>query len=80
MVNENELKDVEVEAAVGGANLLNYDTGKYIQYVVKKGDCLSVIGANHGVDWRLLYQLNKNVIGPNYNLINPGMVLRVPVR
>lgn len=51
------------------------DTGTY---TVKAGDYLSKIAKEHGIsDWHTLYNLNKDVIGPNPNLIQVGMVLKL---
>ena len=43
-------------------------------YTVRSGDCLSVIGARHGVDWRDIAR--KNGIGSPYT-IYPGQVIRL---
>src|SRR5690606_23005678 len=50
-----------------------------VKYVVKKGDNLSKIATNLGIDggWKALYEKNKSVIGDNPNVIEPGMVLVV---
>lgn len=45
---------------------------------VKRGDTLSTIAKRHNVDWRKLYEANKETIGANPNLIRPGMELRLP--
>jgi LysM repeat protein len=48
-------------------------------YTVRPGDTLSGIAARFGIaDWRTLYQANKDVIGPDPNLIRPGQVLTIP--
>lgn len=48
-------------------------------YRVKPGDTLSGIAARLGLaDWRPLYEANREVIGPDPNLIRPGQVLVVP--
>ncbi len=49
-------------------------------YTVVKGDSLASIAhrAGLGGDWRSIYELNKEMIGPNPNLIHPGMVLKLP--
>ncbi|MGW7100145.1 LysM peptidoglycan-binding domain-containing protein [Streptomyces sp. NPDC054838] len=50
-------------------------------YIVKAGDSLSAIArrelGNEG-RWRELYAMNKSVVGPNPDLIRPGMVLMLP--
>lgn len=50
-----------------------------VKYVVKKGDNLTKIATNLGVEggWKALYEKNKSVIGDNPNVIEPGMVLVV---
>ncbi|NLG61099.1 MAG: LysM peptidoglycan-binding domain-containing protein, partial [Candidatus Cloacimonetes bacterium] len=45
---------------------------------VASGDTLSALGEKHGIPWRELYQLNKDVIGGDPNLIKPGQVLKLP--
>lgn len=45
-------------------------------YTVASGDSLSGIGAKLGIDWHMLYNNNKAVIGPNPNFIKPGQQLR----
>ncbi len=47
-------------------------------YRVRPGDTLSGIAARLGVPWRLLYQNNRSVIGPDPNLLHPGQVLLAP--
>lgn len=48
-------------------------------YVVKQGDYLVRIAAQQGVDsWHTLYDLNRQVIGGNPNLILPGQDLVLP--
>jgi murein DD-endopeptidase MepM/ murein hydrolase activator NlpD len=50
-----------------------------VKYVVKKGDHLTKIASKLGIEggWKALYEKNKDVIGDNPNLIEPGMVLVV---
>ena len=50
-------------------------TPTYETYTVKKGDTLSEIAEKYGVNWKTLYNKNKNVIGDNPNLIKPGQIL-----
>ncbi|MNR82463.1 Murein DD-endopeptidase MepM [compost metagenome] len=48
---------------------------------VQKGDSLSAIAQRtlgDGNRWREIYDLNKDVIGGNPNLIHPGMTLKLP--
>jgi nucleoid-associated protein YgaU len=50
-------------------------------YTVRPGDSLSAIArrelGNEG-RWRELYAMNRAVIGPNPDMIRPGMVLTLP--
>jgi murein DD-endopeptidase MepM/ murein hydrolase activator NlpD len=50
-----------------------------VKYVVKKGDYLTKIASDLGIEggWKVIYDKNKDVIGDNPNLIKPGMVLVV---
>lgn len=53
-------------------------------YVVKLGDTLSGIALHfygNGTEpfWRKIYDANKNVIGPDPNLIKPNEKLTIPV-
>jgi hypothetical protein len=49
-------------------------------YTVRPGDTLSAIAAGLGIaDWRTLYEVNKGIIGPDPDLIQPGQVLTIPV-
>jgi resuscitation-promoting factor RpfA len=52
-------------------------------YVVVPGDSLYLIAKNHGLgsgddNWKQLYELNKDVIGGNPDLIMPGQKLELP--
>lgn len=49
-------------------------------YVVKPGDYLAKIAADLKVDggWQRLYEINREVIGPNPNLIVAGQKVRLP--
>jgi len=48
-------------------------------YTVVKGDTLWKIAGRFGFShWRPIYESNRDVIGPNPDLIRPGMVLRIP--
>ena len=46
-------------------------------YVVKKGDTLIKIAKKYGINWKVLYDKNKDIIGKNPNYIKPGMVLTI---
>jgi len=47
-------------------------------YVVKKGDTLGKIGTALGIPWRDIYNLNKDLIGSDPNLIQIGMEFKLP--
>ena len=50
-------------------------------YTVQPGDTLSVIAGKFYGDgnlWNLIYEANRNAIGPNPNQIQVGMVLVIP--
>lgn len=50
-------------------------------YVVAKGDCLWNIAKKFygdGTKYTIIYDVNKNVVGGNPNLIYPGQVLIIP--
>ena len=50
-------------------------------YTVDSGDNLSAIAKQELGDanrWREIYELNKDVIGDNPDLIQPGMELKLP--
>jgi len=51
------------------------------KYTVQKGDWLSKIALRAYGDmfaWEKIYEANKETIGPNPHLIEPGMVLTIP--
>lgn len=47
------------------------------EYEVKPGDSLSKIGAQYGVDWKAIYEANKDKI-KNPDLIQTGWKLKIP--
>jgi len=50
-------------------------------YTVESGDNLSAIAKQELGDanrWREIYELNKDLIGDNPDLIQPGMELKLP--
>ncbi len=51
-------------------------TGK--TYTVVKGDCLYLIGKRYGMNWKKIYNANRNVVGANPNIIYPGQKLIIP--
>ncbi len=64
------------------ANLEKVPTeNKAKTYTVDSGDNLSAIAKQELGDanrWREIYELNKEVIGKNPDLIQPGMELKLP--
>ena len=52
--------------------------GGYEEYTVVSGDSLSKIGKQWGKNWKEIWDLNREVIGDNYNLIHPGQKLKIP--
>jgi LysM repeat protein len=55
----------------------------FVTYVVTPEDAnggLSKIATRFCTTWVEIYNINRNVIGPNPNVIEPGMVLTVPNR
>jgi len=60
--------------------LTEFPVGNTITYVVVKGDSLSLIAKRTYGDinrWHEIYEMNKDVIGKNPNLIFPGQVLTI---
>lgn len=49
-----------------------------ITYIVQKGDTLSSIAEKYNTTWQDIYELNKDVIGDNPNLIYPGQIFVIP--
>ncbi len=47
------------------------------EYTVKSGDSLSKIGSHFGVNWKSIYEANKDII-KNPDLIQPGWKLKIP--
>ena len=47
-------------------------------YEVKLGESLSKIGSQFGLDWREIFDVNKEIIGPNPDIIQPGQLLTIP--
>lgn len=46
-------------------------------YIVKKGDTLIKISNYFNIEWHKLYELNKDVIGNNPNMIKIGQILKI---
>ena len=50
----------------------------YVSYTVQPGDTLGKIALEYCTTWKEIYDLNRDTIGKNPNVIRPGMVLTVP--
>lgn len=50
----------------------------YVSYTVQSGDTLGKIAQEYCTSWKAIYDLNRDTIGKNPNVIVPGMVLTVP--
>ena len=50
----------------------------YVTYTVQPGDTLGKIALVYCTTWKEIYDLNRDTIGKNPNVILPGMVLTVP--
>lgn len=58
-------------------NHLNENIIDITYYTVKPGDNLSSIAEQYNMSWQELYNINKNIIGDNPNLINVGLKLKI---
>jgi nucleoid-associated protein YgaU len=56
---------------------LNTAPGAEQEYEVVSGDSLSKIGQRYGVDWKEIYEANRDKI-KDPNLIQPGWKLKIP--
>lgn len=69
-------------AAIGaGAQAQSISCGG--SYTIERGDSLQKVtrmAYGEGLSWSYLYNINKDVVGPNPSLIEIGMVLQVPCR
>jgi nucleoid-associated protein YgaU len=61
--------------AVGSS--ANEAKGSFQEYTVVKGDSLSKIGEKHGVEWKKIYEANRDQI-KDPDLIQPGWKLKIP--
>jgi LysM repeat protein len=50
----------------------------YVNYLVQPGDTLGKIALEYCTTWNEIYDLNRDTIGKNPNVITAGMVLHVP--
>ena len=56
---------------------LRVDENASREYVVKPGDNLSKIGKQYGVEWKDIYEANRDQI-KDPDLIQPGWKLKIP--
>ena len=74
--DEPDFSDVQ-----GGSSSISTDTEVDRTYTVRPGDSLSKIAKallGDAKKWRVLYEVNKDVVGSNPDLIKPGQVLKIP--
>ena len=74
--DEPDFSDVQ-----GGSSSISTDEKVDRTYTVRPGDSLSKIAKSLMGDakkWRVLYEANKDVVGSNPDLIQPGQVLKIP--
>jgi nucleoid-associated protein YgaU len=74
--DEPDFSDVQ-----GGSSSISTDEQVVRTYTVRPGDSLSKIAKTLMGDakkWRVLYEANKDVVGGNPDLIQPGQVLKIP--
>lgn len=50
----------------------------YLTHIVQQSDTLGKLALEYCTDWREIYNLNRDTIGKDPNVIRPGMVLTVP--
>ncbi len=58
-------------------NHLESITDDYMYYTIQSGDNLSKIASTYKTTWQEIYNLNKEIIGDNPNLIYEGMQLKI---
>ena len=52
----------------------------YVTVVAQRGDTLSKLARAYCTTWQEIYNINRQAIGPNPNILEPGTVLTVPNR
>lgn len=57
--------------------LMTEKSSNYEYYTIKSGDNLSKIAKKYNTTWKSIYEMNKDVIGKNPNLIKIGKVLKI---
>lgn len=74
-VEESEPEDTQADAEEEQQELR--------EYTLRRGDSLSSVAARklgNGARWTEIYELNRDVIGPNPDGIRDGMVIKLPPR
>ena len=74
--DEPDFSDVQ-----GGSSSISTDEQVDRTYTVRPGDSLSKIAKalmGDAKKWRTLYEANKEVVGSNPDLIQPGQILKIP--
>jgi nucleoid-associated protein YgaU len=61
-----------------GDLVMNISAPPASEYEVVAGDNLSKIGKKYGKTWQEIYEANKELIGKNPDLIQPGWKLKIP--
>ncbi len=59
------------------ASASNHDT-QTVTHVVRPGDTLARLARQYCTTWQAIYAANRTAIGPNPDILRPGIVLRVP--
>jgi len=78
-----EQKSEEPKAEVPSNQDAPAQEGEYREYTLRRGDSLSIVAARelgNGARWTEIYQLNRDVIGPNPDGVRDGMKIKLPVR
>lgn len=57
---------------------IEVEGGGFEEYTVAPGDSLSKIAKHWNMNWKEIWDTNREVIGDNYNLIHPGQKLKIP--
>jgi len=58
--------------------VLNISAPTASEYEVQSGDNLTKIGKKFGKAWQEIYEANKDLIGKDPDLIQPGWKLKIP--
>ncbi|MCL2735762.1 MAG: LysM peptidoglycan-binding domain-containing protein [Propionibacteriaceae bacterium] len=79
-VDYNEIRDHSLLGAWWPSSMTPQVCTDYgaATYVVQPGDTLSHIGTQAGVAWQDIYEINRLIIGPDPNHIEPGQRLVMP--